>query len=107
MDDFSIGYSHYEEGNFVEAASHLHRALVAGNLEAASSYADICWRNLDKKDHSMEEAAQWYICAAYDYGDGDILSFLRSCSIEFAEDTLSREEKVAKLALILKKKEEK
>jgi hypothetical protein len=50
---------------------------------------------------------RWYICAAYDYGDGDILSFLRSCSIEFIEDKLSREEKIAKLALILKKKEEK
>lgn len=100
-DDFLTGFSYYEEGNFTEAAVYLHLALSAGNFAAASPYADICWRNLDGANHSMEEAAQWYICAAYDYGDGGILSFLRSCSMELVDDQLSREEKIAKLALIL------
>lgn len=93
-DAFETGLEYYNEGKFKEAAIRFQQSLERGEMMAASYYADICYRHLDGVEHSIEEAAHWYLVAAFDGQDGDILSFLRSCSEELVSETLNRREKL-------------
>jgi len=106
-EDFHYGRYCYDEGLYCEAAISLKKALDAGIVEAASMYADICWRNLDEANHTMAEAAMWYICAAEDAGDGDILSFLRSVSEDLIGDQWDRQQKIEKLASVFEEQRRK
>lgn len=64
----------YEDGNY-----RLAYALFVHQPSAlcASQVADICLRNLDDGDHSVDEAAALYVMAAR-AGDGDVYAWLKT-----------------------------
>lgn len=72
------GLSCYREGEYIEASKLLSISLNSGQLLFSLTYADICYRNLDDNNHSLKEAAYWYIQAADEANDGDALSYLAS-----------------------------
>jgi hypothetical protein len=55
----------------------LQKALNGGELTFSLTYADICRRNLDGGNHTIAEAAEWYIKGA-EAGDGDAISYLKT-----------------------------
>ena len=74
------GITHYQEENYKKASKLIKEALDGGDYTFASTYADICLRDLDEVGHEVGEAATWYVRAA-EVGDGDAISYLRSLSI--------------------------
>jgi hypothetical protein len=78
------GLNLYINGKYKRAYSYLWMACRYYRYYLnAIQLADICYRNLDGKNHTKEEAAYWYFVAA-DNGDGDALSYLDSMHIDFS-----------------------
>jgi len=80
------GFKFYTQGKYKKASQLLKKSIIENNdYTFADIYADICFRNLDKGNHSTLEAAYWYLKAAQ-FGDGDVLAYLRSLSKSLIED---------------------
>ena len=66
----------------------LLQACELGYYDCSSLYADVCFRDLDKKGHSLEESFYWYLIAA-DTGDADVHAWLNSeCKDEKQSDEI-------------------
>lgn len=67
----------YLEGDYKNVSKGLKALARKRHPLALQYYGDICRANLDDQPHTLDEAAMYYLLAAFS-GNGDILAWLES-----------------------------